>query len=61
MGTGDDAVVGPDLRVYGLTGLRVADASIIPRLMPVNTNPQAYAFGRGPAVEPAMHRSYSSR
>ncbi len=45
MGTGPDAVVDPDLRVHGLTGLRVADASVIPRIMPVNTNAAAIMIG----------------
>ncbi len=39
MGRGTDAVVDPDLRVRGLAGLRVADASI----MPVNVNSQTLA------------------
>lgn len=45
MGIGPDAVVGPDLRVHGLTGLRVADASVMPRLVPVNTNAAAIMIG----------------
>lgn len=37
MGTGDDAVVDARLRIHGLRGLRVIDASIMPRIVGGNT------------------------
>ncbi|CAN5340320.1 choline dehydrogenase [soil metagenome] len=38
MGAGIDAVVGPDLKLRGIEGLRVADASVMPYVITGNTN-----------------------
>ncbi|KXP08755.1 GMC family oxidoreductase [Tsukamurella pseudospumae] len=45
MGIGDDAVVDPALRVRGVTGLRVADASVMPVVPRGNTNAPAIMVG----------------
>jgi choline dehydrogenase len=45
MGLDAGAVVDPELRVRGLSGLRVADASVIPTMCSANTNAPAMMIG----------------
>jgi len=45
MGVDEYAVVGPDLKVHGIDGLRVADASIMPTLISGNPNSVCIMIG----------------
>ncbi|MGO7904011.1 GMC family oxidoreductase [Rhizobium leguminosarum] len=62
MGTGPEAVVGLDLKVHGLEGLRVCDSSVMPRVPSCNTNAPTIMVGekgsdliRGlPALSPTI-------
>jgi len=45
MGKGPDAVVDSQLRVHGIDGLRIADASIMPRVIGGNTNAPVIMIG----------------
>jgi choline dehydrogenase-like flavoprotein len=44
IGTDEEAVVDTDLRVHGISGLRVADASVMPSPPSANTNATVYAI-----------------
>jgi choline dehydrogenase len=50
LGTGEDAVVDDELRVRGMDGLRVADASVMPQIPSANTNATVYAIAERAAV-----------
>jgi choline dehydrogenase len=45
MGTGEDSVVDPSLRVRGVDNLRVIDASVMPSIISGNTNAAAVMIG----------------
>jgi choline dehydrogenase len=50
MGIDDMAVVDPALRVYGISGLRVADASVMPTVTSGNTMAPTYLIGERAAA-----------
>ena len=45
MGSGDECVVDDQLKVKGINGLRIADASIFPRIISGNTNATCNIIG----------------
>ncbi len=45
MGTHPRAVVDPSLRVHGMAGLRIADASVMPTVISGNTNAATIMIG----------------
>jgi choline dehydrogenase len=68
MGTDSEAVVGPDLSVHGVGGLRVADASVMPRTTTGNTNAPSMMIGEraaelilGPPGPPEAPRTDTER
>jgi choline dehydrogenase len=60
MGTDDRAVVDPQLRLHGVEGLRVADASVMPAIPSVNVNAAAIMIGEK-AADLVMHPASGAR
>jgi len=66
MGTGREAVCDAQLRVRGIDGLRIADASVMPRIVGGNTNAASIMIGEKAAdlilgVEPQRAQEPSTR
>ena len=57
IGTDGQAVLGTDLRVRGISGLRVADASVMPSAPSANTNATVYAIAERAAHFIQAHSS----
>lgn len=55
IGMDDSAVVDTELRVHGITGLRVADGSVIPSIPSGNTNAAVYAIAERAAELISSH------
>ena len=55
MGKEDMSVVDPSLRVHGVDGLRIADASVMPRLVGANTNAASVMIGEK-AADMILHQ-----
>ena len=61
MGITEDAVVDPTLKVHGIEGLRVADASIMPNIISGNTQVACYMIGEKVSDLILENRFYSTK